>query len=221
MFSVVPLGIIGETSRTQCREGRAMNDTPALSCIEVNCTYKTDAQRKLKQHVKRAHTGDVVICSVDGCGFSAKYWCLQKHVREFHGHGASGSEVNSVSVSDLASSVGCGSCSKSFSTQIQLKRHVARVHDKRYTEKPRDKQHKCNVDGCSKSFRTPGALDDHMNTHSDDRPFECQRCDKAFHGRASLAVHLRRYHLVSIKDFAKTIKFLRSESESNELRVMP
>lgn len=57
-----------------------------LSCNSVpNCNFQCDHPRKLKQHVLRSHQGeDVVYCSIDGCGFYAKYRNLQKHVKEMH-----------------------------------------------------------------------------------------------------------------------------------------
>lgn len=113
----------------------------------------------------------------------------------------------------------CPTCGKKFWTQYYLKKHVARVHEKRYKVYVRVKKYACKYKGCGKAYTTPGKLKDHETVHTGnllnenlcfkvfigERPFDCGQCKKSFSGRATFANHLRREHQISIKDLEKII----------------
>ncbi|KAH7705615.1 zinc finger protein [Aphelenchoides avenae] len=92
----------------------------------------------------------------------------------------------------------CSTCGKVNRSRHDLVRHVARAHEKRYTEKKRTKAHACAFEGCTKSFKTPGELKDHMNAHNGDYKYACEHCSRKFFGRQGFAVHLRKHHDISI-----------------------
>lgn len=50
--------------------------------------------------------------------------------------------------------------------------------------------HRCEYEGCGKSFKKLSALKLHINTHTGKRPFECPWCDKAYFKSTHLAVHM-------------------------------
>uniref|UniRef100_A0A183C6C8 C2H2-type domain-containing protein n=1 Tax=Globodera pallida TaxID=36090 RepID=A0A183C6C8_GLOPA len=125
------------------------------------------------------------------------------------------------SSSSLSSSVGivptaelalgqheCAKCGQRKATRETLRRHIARVHDKRYTEPKREKRHRCEWPGCEKSFTTQGRLEDHVNGHTGKCPFNCEHCNRNFAARAEFVRHLRKYHATSIRQMSRQIEQL-------------
>ena len=55
------------------------------------------------------------------------------------------------------------------------------------------KSHKCTEPGCSATFSRPSRLQTHLLSHTGDRPFQCDKCDKTFTRNA----HLKRHILVN------------------------
>ncbi|KAH7716348.1 zinc finger protein [Aphelenchoides avenae] len=102
----------------------------------------------------------------------------------------------------------CSTCGKVNRSRHDLVRHVARAHEKRYAEKKRTKAHACAFEGCTKSFKTPGELEDHMNAHNGDYKYACEHCSRRFFGRQRFAVHLRKHHAISIRQFSTVAKNL-------------
>ncbi|XP_078615711.1 uncharacterized protein LOC144884332 isoform X1 [Branchiostoma floridae x Branchiostoma japonicum] len=80
----------------------------------------------------------------------------------------------------------CEECSRHFTKQCLLKRHMQRVHTK---EKP----FHCDHEGCDQQFRLFVELKRHTRVHA--KPFQCQECDKQF-----LRLGLLKKHMVSHSD---------------------
>lgn len=64
------------------------------------------------------------------------------------------------------------------------------------------KEFKCSEEGCIYNARTMGELHNHMNTHSDERSFECSECQ--YRGKTKL--QLNRYmlfnsHKIDCRDY--------------------
>ncbi|CAI4220857.1 unnamed protein product [Auanema sp. JU1783] len=94
----------------------------------------------------------------------------------------------------------CCACGKKFSRRRYLTKHLNRIHyDGK--EKRTVKMYECKYPGCSKMFRAPCLAEDHMNIHLDLTPFQCESCNMSFKGRARFAVHLKKYHQSSIRDY--------------------
>ncbi|KAJ8289788.1 hypothetical protein GJAV_G00005350 [Gymnothorax javanicus] len=73
------------------------------------------------------------------------------------------------------------------------------------------KQNCCAL--CSKSFRLRAQLAAHHRTHTDERPFKCQNCLKAFKHPCNLSRH-KRQHCTKIRNpetFARSVKSLVGE----------
>uniref|UniRef100_A0A915PTH8 C2H2-type domain-containing protein n=1 Tax=Setaria digitata TaxID=48799 RepID=A0A915PTH8_9BILA len=95
----------------------------------------------------------------------------------------------------------CQNCEKIFRDVHNFRRHWNRVHLRIYEERDQSKKYVCKVSRCTQRFSCPSKLQDHtLTAHNKDVLFECGTCKKKLTSRASFAVHLRRYHLVSIRD---------------------
>ncbi|KAL3101161.1 hypothetical protein niasHS_001621 [Heterodera schachtii] len=134
---------------------------------------------------------------------------------------SSTSSSSSASVSQMSSSLSvgvvpiaqlalgqheCANCGQRKPTREALRRHIARVHEKRYMEPKREKRHHCEWEGCGKSFTTRGKLEDHVNGHTGNCPFSCDHCTRNFVTRAEFLRHLRKYHAVSIRQMGRQIE---------------
>ncbi|KAI6179227.1 Zinc finger domain containing protein [Aphelenchoides besseyi] len=197
---------------------------PKLECPVDGCSYSTNKNQSFKNHIDRMHGENSVLCTVTGCGFTTSYIRLRRHMIEMHSDLTNGissrgsspqdsedglSEVeedttmSSVHLEHSIRQLKCSKCEKRFVTQQQLQRHDKNVHLKIYKTYKRERKYKC--DECPKNFTTPGLLADHVAVHKGETPYECQRCVKKFSARARFAVHLSKYHAISIKDLANAV----------------
>lgn len=74
----------------------------------------------------------------------------------------------------------CHICGKSFRISNGLKRHIQGFHYQ-------VKNFSCEV--CEKTFTARASRDEHMNIHTNNRPWVCDICGKRFKQKASLHVH--------------------------------
>lgn len=80
----------------------------------------------------------------------------------------------------------CGKCNRVFTSVLYLARHIKRVC-------PDMSQRKWKCDRCSKAFRHPFGLQQHIYTHTGERPHKCQQCSKAFYSANDLRRHERTH----------------------------
>ncbi|XP_063371872.1 zinc finger protein 99-like [Cydia amplana] len=82
----------------------------------------------------------------------------------------------------------CPLCDKYFVNGWGLRTHHKFVHEKI----PLPKTKICSV--CGRGFGTNRVLENHMRTHTGERPFSCARCPAAFAQRVALKAHLAAIH---------------------------
>ena len=75
-------------------------------------------------------------------------------------------------------------CSQSFSTKYNLKRHIDTVHLKIL-------RFQCMI--CSRLCVSQQVLNDHMNSHSGERPFQCEVCGASYKHSSKLSFHRRKH----------------------------
>lgn len=51
---------------------------------------------------------------------------------------------------------------------------------------------------------------------SDERDYDCGRCEKIFKNRSVFAEHLRKYHMISIKDVTNMLFTLKPDEQKDE-----
>lgn len=69
----------------------------------------------------------------------------------------------------------CDECGKSFKNKIKLNQHTKLLH-----EGPEKWRFECPENGCSKRCFSKQKLDEHMRTHTKEKPFVCDACGKAY-----------------------------------------
>ena len=80
----------------------------------------------------------------------------------------------------------CNICGKEV--KDHLARHIQQAH-----VSPQDRKHKC--EHCGKGFGDRQALNDHINIHTDARPYICDQCGVSYKNNPNLRQHIRRAHL--------------------------
>ncbi|CAH2083738.1 unnamed protein product [Euphydryas editha] len=82
----------------------------------------------------------------------------------------------------------CDKCSRYFLNSYRLRLHKERTHDKI----PPAKDKMCSH--CGRGFATNRILNNHIRTHTGERPFECDICSAKFAQKTALTVHRRSIH---------------------------
>ncbi|XP_044727283.1 zinc finger protein 260-like isoform X2 [Chrysoperla carnea] len=137
-------------------------------CERCDESFKNN--RELESHNEEVH-GIIekrVTCHICGKSVTKKY--LDDHL-EIH------KEREKIT---------CDKCSKTFISELTLKRHIKEIHDN-------ERNHLCNI--CGHGLRTASKLRIHLLTHSNERPFACDRCEKTFLRVDGLKDHFARVHL--------------------------
>lgn len=68
------------------------------------------------------------------------------------------------------------SCNLKFRAKSHANIHFLRKHCN-------EKNYKCHVEECGKSFATPANLRAHVKLHTDDYNHKCTRCSNGYHNR--------------------------------------
>ncbi|XP_047542886.1 zinc finger protein 37-like [Vanessa atalanta] len=84
----------------------------------------------------------------------------------------------------------CEKCSRYFLNGYRLRQHQARTHDKIAPIKKKICPH------CGRAFETNRILNNHIRTHTGERPFVCDVCSAKFTQKTALVVHQRSIHKI-------------------------
>jgi len=59
------------------------------------------------------------------------------------------------------------------------------------------KNFKCDFEGCSDKFSRRSVLKVHMRKHTNEKPYKCEKCDKAFTESGNLRIHRQTHDKVN------------------------
>ncbi|XP_039176098.1 PR domain zinc finger protein 5 isoform X5 [Crotalus tigris] len=198
--SVCNISFSSELSFEQHKE--ACRGDARFVCKAESCGKRFKSKDALKKHKENVHTGNSrkrLMCSVCNkrCSSAAN---LQEH-RKVH-------EI-----------VECQECDKKFISANQLKRHMIThseqvQHNQQQCKLPHSKvSSKClspvledtpvethseerpfQCEECKALFRTPFSLQRHLLIHNSERTFKCDHCDATFKRKDTLNVHIQVVH---------------------------
>ena len=147
---------------------------------------KTVMRRKLKEHII-IHSDQKFCCHLCQKTFHRKY-NLDRHLA-VHARLSQGSEAMATNEDRKDDKDG-----QSEESQ----------HQRKEESQPRKKEAITNIDGdperfyqcelCPNTYKVKPHLQEHMFTHTEERPNECQVCSKGFKSAHHLRAHMRRTH---------------------------
>lgn len=85
----------------------------------------------------------------------------------------------------------CEVCGSRFAAKSALTKHSG-IH-----EKDKSKTYVCDI--CKKSFSRKEYIEEHLRTHSGNKPYRCSICHKAFVGRTGLNHHMKTHDDTQVK----------------------
>ncbi|XP_063630785.1 oocyte zinc finger protein XlCOF6-like [Cydia splendana] len=144
-------------------------------CVECDRSFINTAKyrRHLSQSQRHRPQKKISVpCPECGKVFSRKNY-MNNHMKLFHSN---------------QSRHHCPLCDKYFVNGWGLRTHHKFVHEKI----PLPKTKICSV--CGRGFGTNRVLENHMRTHTGERPFSCAHCPAAFAQRVALKAHLAAIH---------------------------
>lgn len=191
-------GKICKTTKLLKRHKSSHSTDRPFNCDICDKSFKFNFE--VTKHKKICHSGPQPREICDLCGKSILCRSLQAHLRSH----------------DKGTFYKCDYCEKGYYCQETLKQHVKHKHTNkdchykllcsicgRKVISPKDlkihmmshtqeKSYQCQQ--CDKRYKTPGALLTHVRyTHEDKRPFPCNVCFKAFHTKVILQNHMRTH----------------------------
>ncbi|XP_044726763.1 zinc finger protein 595-like [Chrysoperla carnea] len=130
-------------------------------CTRCDRVFKLSSS--LRRHQKNTHDNQKQVCTE--CGKSVIH--LSVHIREVH---------------DQIRPHHCTYCNRRFTKPSILRQHIREKHMGQKSYKL------CSV--CGKTVQTAQALQDHMRSHTGEKPFECSECGKKFRSQKYLHGHM-------------------------------
>ncbi|XP_044743514.1 zinc finger protein OZF-like [Chrysoperla carnea] len=142
-----------------------------FACTKCDLSFKD--KWILKRHVKTVHYASQQYEACHVCGKSFKKRHFQKHLAT-HGDRVI---------------FKCEICLKEFLHKHNLDQHIKYVHE----NIERERNHLCNI--CGRGFHKMDDLRRHFLTHTKEKPYACDKCDKKYRTKYALTTHISRTHL--------------------------
>ena len=136
------------------------------------CNKSFSSKYNLKRHFQRHDADYQFKCHVCVSFFKTK--------EELETHSAKSHIGNNL----------CVTCGKTFARKNALADHTLK-HTRDTYQSPSKRLFVCPFESCNKKFVRKTIYQDHLNTHSDLKPYTCETCNKQFNGRYRLNFHKR------------------------------
>ncbi|CAG0887426.1 unnamed protein product [Cyprideis torosa] len=134
------------------------------------CGKTLSSREALKKHVVVVHTNDTNHIECEVCGKLLREISYRAHMKEYH---------------DPEMSFQCTICSKELKCKQTLSKHMRAFHGG-------GGDYVCTI--CGKKFLAPSKLQDHEESHSDNKRHICKSCGKAYKYKAQLSRHMKLDH---------------------------
>lgn len=135
-----------------------------------------------KNNIKRrdCFTREIYLCDINECGleFTTKQ-AINSHLQKHHNIVSAVSEKKYV----------CETCGAILKQARALQEHQLLHVDKSLWP------FKCNIEGCSKTFRNVDRIKEHTNRHYGIKPYVCPHCNKRFCSPSNLSAHVNFHTL--------------------------
>ena len=154
--------------------------------VELSKKLKTEKSKKYKkehetetlctktyQHIVKRTWTEGFKCPYVGCEKSySDFSELRKHEKVIH----------------LQHRILCTwpGCKKLFFTAKAMRGHILTTHQG-------IKKYKCHYEGCDKSYRQKNGLEEHIRTHTGEKPWGCSGCKMRFHARKTYNDHVNKF----------------------------
>ena len=156
-------------------KGQPVKDLKACKFCDKKFLYAC----KLNAH-QLAHSNEILQSKTHAksqkyfpCKFCGKYLKTKENLKR-----------HEIDIHTETGSIPCTICSMKFKRKYSLEKHLLTVHDKR---RYIDKLNICKI--CNKKFVYEVELLNHQRSHSDEKPFKCDRCSNKY----KLKSHLKRH----------------------------
>ncbi|XP_044727321.1 gastrula zinc finger protein XlCGF57.1-like isoform X1 [Chrysoperla carnea] len=176
-----------------------MHNAPNLTCTKCKKIFSNIY--KLKRHKLTHSTKRMIPCRRCDKSFADKP-TLKCHIKEVHESVRKfvtchicgkliqkKSLRNHLMTHNERKDITCDICSKTFINELSFKTHIKHMHE---NQKPA-RNHLCSI--CGWASTAPYQLRRHLLIHTNERPFKCDHCDKAYRRPDHLRKHITSEHL--------------------------
>lgn len=161
-----------------------LNERPRFNCPD--CTKVFLHQKSLDNHHQKIHEGilqddesKAFLCNI--CG---KKWVKLTDL-----------EIHMIAHRETRP-YACDQCHMTYKRAYELTGHINKRH---LNIRP----HTCSY--CGLGFFTRRILDNHIRTHTNERPFACEICQQTFRIEAGLFLHKQHHHFIQPKKLQKKL----------------
>lgn len=143
-------------------KAHAAEDSQHFPCKQ--CGKVVGSQTLLLEHEAEHLKLEIYLCDICGATFKSKPQ-LSKHTS-----------------THVERAHKCDECGAQFLKREHLRRHIITRHSN-------DKPYVCQIAGCDKSFKRKDKLQEHYRSHSNAKPYKCDKCGKSYRYREGLRYH--------------------------------